>query len=371
MTRGPLLSAALIVRDEAHHLGDCLASLHGVADEIVVVDTGSSDDSVTIARDHGAIVLEQPWADDFSAARNAGLERARGDWILYLDADERVRPVEPALVRGRLRHAPEVALRILLRPFVHATQYFEYRLWRNDPRIRFRGVMHERVLDAIHTVAAQDHRGIADWPGLELEHIGYEGDQTRKHRRNLPLLQAQLEREPTNVYNWRHLAQVLTGLDRGAEAEAALLRAVELAREQDPPSIEGSLAWGDLVRLRHDRGDDVQELLQEGFRYWPEQWLLVWIDGHVHLDQGRLDLAEEDFRRLLAVDRAGLPASGLAYDERIFDVFSLESLGRVLCRQGRYAEAAATYAEAERLDETHLGYRAKRMLAEARAADRA
>ena len=74
------------------------------------------------------------------------------------------------------------------------------------------------------------------------------------------------------------------------------------------------------------------------------------------------------FRRLLSVDRAELAATGLAYDERIFSVFSLESLGLVLFRQGRYAEAAATYAEAERLDEEHLGYRAKRMLAEARAA---
>ena len=149
MTR-PLLSAALIVRDEAHHLEDCLASLHGLADEIVVVDTGSVDDSVAIARAHGAVVLEHPWTGSFSAVRNAGLERAQGEWILYLDADERVRPIEHARLCDRLREAPETALRILLRPFVHATPYFEYRLWRNDPRVRFRGVMHERVLDAIH-----------------------------------------------------------------------------------------------------------------------------------------------------------------------------------------------------------------------------
>ena len=367
MTR-PLLSAALIVRDEAHHLEDCLASLHGLADEIVVVDTGSVDDSVAIARAHGAVVLEHPWTGNFSAVRNAGLERAQGEWILYLDADERVRPIERARLCDRLRDAPETALRVLLRPFVHATPYFEYRLWRSDPRVRFRGVMHERVLDAIQTVAAEDGRRIAEWPELELDHIGYEGDQTVKHRRNLPLLEAQLELEPTNVYNWRHLAQVLAGLGRAAEAETALLRAVAIAREQDPPTAEGSLAWGDLVRLRHERGDDVSELLEEGRRRWPEQWLLVWIDGHVHLDAGRLDIAESRLRRLLSVDRADLAATGLAYDERIFSVFSLESLGLVLFRQGRYAEAAATYAEAERLDEEHLGYRAKRMLAEARAA---
>ncbi len=125
---------------------------------------------------------------------------------------------------------------------------------------------------------------------------------------------------------------------------------------------------GDLVRLRHDRGDDVSELLEEGRRRWPERWVLVWIDGHVHLDAGRLVIAESRFRRSLSVDRTELAATGLAYDERIFSVFSLESRGLVLFRPGRYADAAATYAEAERLDEEHLGYRAKRMLAEARAA---
>lgn len=365
---GPLLTAAMIVRDEAEHLPDCLRSLADLADEIIVVDTGSVDDSIQIARAHGAEVIVEPWRDDFSAARNAGLEQARGEWILYLDADERVRPIAPDRLRGRLRGAPEAALRILLRPFAHATPYFEYRLWRNDPRVRFHGVMHERVLDAIHAVAAQDGRPIGDWDELALDHVGYEGDQTRKHRRNLPLLEAQLEREPGNIFNWRHLGQVLAGLDRRAEAEAALQHAVALARDQDPPSAEGSLAWGDLVRLRHERGEDVRELLEEGCRRWPEQWLLVWIEGHVHLDDGAFDRAEASFRRLLAVDPSSLPVRGLAYDERIFGVFSLESLGLTLFRAGRFAEAADVYGEAERSAATHLAYRAKRMLAEARAA---
>ena len=141
---------------------------------------------MAIAESHGARVLHQPWGGDFSAPRNLGLDHARGEWILYIDADERVAPLDRAELEATLGSSPATALRVLLSPRVNATPYYEYRLWRNDPRVRFDGVMHEQVVDAIHAAAGEDGRPIADWPGLRLEHVGYEGDQTRKHERNLP-----------------------------------------------------------------------------------------------------------------------------------------------------------------------------------------
>lgn len=196
----PLLSAALIVKDEAAFLPDCLASIAPVVDEIVVVDTGSGDDSREIARRFGAQVVEAPWTDDFSAARNVSLERATGEWILYIDADERLRQVTREAAGRLLTSAEEVAFRILLRPTVGSTAYREFRLWRNDPRIRFEGIIHEKVVPAIGRVAEEEGRAIgsADWL---LEHVGYEGDQTPKHHRNLPLLRRELEREPENLFS--------------------------------------------------------------------------------------------------------------------------------------------------------------------------
>src|SRR5258706_16159037 len=85
-----LLSAAIIVRDEAAHLDGCLESLTDLVDDIVVVDTGSSDGSIDVARRHGAVVVSDPWHNDFSRARNRSLDLAPSDWILYVDADERV-----------------------------------------------------------------------------------------------------------------------------------------------------------------------------------------------------------------------------------------------------------------------------------------
>ena len=86
------ISLCLIARDEERFLPGCLASVSGVVDEIVLADTGSTDRTVEIARAAGATVVHHAWDEDFSAARNAALAAATGDWILLLDADERLAP---------------------------------------------------------------------------------------------------------------------------------------------------------------------------------------------------------------------------------------------------------------------------------------
>src|SRR5262249_46480551 len=82
------LSLAMIVRDEAPRLAECLASIRPHVDEMVVVDTGSTDRTRDLARDRGARVFEFPWCDDFAAARNASLLPCRGAWIFWMDADD-------------------------------------------------------------------------------------------------------------------------------------------------------------------------------------------------------------------------------------------------------------------------------------------
>jgi len=239
----PLLSATLIARDEEENLGACLDSLAGFADEVVVVDTGSTDATVEIATERGARVFHQRWQDDFAAARNAALGEAAGAWILYIDADERLEPIDFEAARSSLREAPEAAFRVGLRPFAHATPFLEYRLWRASPEIRFRGVIHEQVVDAIHRAARRDSRPISDWPELMIDHCGYEEDQARKHRRNLPLLRRRLEGvDPESIFSLRHLARILLASGAPSEVEegaAALEHAVRLVRDGVGPDADG------------------------------------------------------------------------------------------------------------------------------------
>lgn len=361
-----LVSAALIVRDEAAVLPECLESIRHVVDEIVVVDTGSVDDSPAIAASAGARVYHHRWADDFAAARNAALEHCHADWILYIDADERLAPTSRTELAALLTNAPEMAFRLLLRPLAHSTPYREYRLWRQDPRIRFEGAIHEKVVPSIHAVSEADGRpiGVCD---LLLNHVGYEGDQTRKHRRNLPLLRRQLKVEPDNLFNLHHLARVLTGLGRPEQSERVLVRAVEIARGKPFTDPAGVLAYADLVSVRHQRGEDVTDLLAEARARYPNNWLLRWLRARVLMTAHRYPEAMEHLEQLAAAHGSPVRDDLTSYDERLFGEYAHDALGLCLMRLGRHADAAAAYAAALRCCPGNPAYATKRELALARA----
>jgi tetratricopeptide (TPR) repeat protein len=360
----PLLTAAMIVRDEEAHLPACLASIRDLVDEIVIVDTGSSDATVSIARSFGAKVHVHPWNGNFADARNAGLELATGAWILYIDADERARPIAPDALRTRLQAATEVALRVRLRLFAGATPCWEYRLWRSDPRIRFTGKMHEKVAKALRSVSEAEGRMIGE-SELFLEHVGYDGDQSHKHARNLPLLRAQLADDPVDSYSWHHLAVVLDALGEAEQSDAALERALSAARETVGGA--GILAFVTLIKRRRERGQDTERLLEEALARYPDSIALAWLKilaevkaGHYEAALGRLEMFDVN---------ADMPVEDtVAYPSEMFGPRAIEARALCLFRLERYREAAEAYAELERLEPDETAHRLKRILAAHRAA---
>jgi glycosyltransferase involved in cell wall biosynthesis/Tfp pilus assembly protein PilF len=166
-TSAPLLSVCLIARDEATFIGRCLASIAEIANEIIVVDTGSTDETSKIAQSYGARVLSFPWSGDFSAARNFGLDAAQGRWILSLDCDEVIATEDHAEILSAMARMDVIGYRMTTRNYCHEADCSEWhasdgkyaeqkthsgwfpttkvRLWRHTARHRFRGAVHELV----------------------------------------------------------------------------------------------------------------------------------------------------------------------------------------------------------------------------------
>lgn len=191
-----LLSAVLIVRDEAQDIGACLASLRGVVDEVVVYDTGSVDGTRELARDAGALVVEGFWDDDFGRARNAAAEAASGRWLLVVDADERLvaDPVALRAVLGEDRAADGFSIRIDNAGEADGSAGYAHwgsRVVRRGA-VRWVGAVHERPLTPAGAEPVTD-----TMPGhvLSLEHLGYADPERvrRKAGRNALLAQAELD----------------------------------------------------------------------------------------------------------------------------------------------------------------------------------
>ena len=98
------ISSCLIVKNEAENIARCLESIKSISDEIIVVDTGSTDNTVEIAKSYGARIYFYEWDNNFSNARNFALEKATGDWIIFLDADEYFEENTPKELKNVLKH---------------------------------------------------------------------------------------------------------------------------------------------------------------------------------------------------------------------------------------------------------------------------
>ena len=196
----PRLTVCLIVRNEEAFLGQCLASVKDLAAQIIVVDTGSTDRTVEIARSHGAETYSFAWCDDFSAARNAALERATGDWVLSLDADEELLPEHKETLRQEMRNASALGYRLPIIDKGREQNGCSYvpRLFRNAPGLFYLGRVHEQAFSSVQVRCQQ--WGLKHLLGRSaLLHHGYTAElmaSRNKIERNLRLLEKAIEELP-------------------------------------------------------------------------------------------------------------------------------------------------------------------------------
>lgn len=211
------LSVILIVRDEAAMLPDCLASLRPLGAQIVVCDTGSTDDTVAIAAASGATVTHFPWCDDFAAARNHALSRAMGDWVLAIDADERVLPSAVPHLLKLTKLKPEHLLSL---PILNdkgpegVVTHLGTRMFPGHRGVRYEGRIHEVP------VHPEFKEFAPDLPPC-IMHLGYRDEVYRarnKAQRNIKLLLESTLDKPGDPVTRLYLAQSLIAAEQWPDA---------------------------------------------------------------------------------------------------------------------------------------------------------
>ncbi len=196
------LSLSMIVKNEEANLRECLESVAGIVDEIVLVDTGSTDSTLKIAEEFNATIYHFDWINDFSAARNFALSKSTGDWILYLDADERLVRRSKSELLNIVKKDTLLGVNCLINNVDEVTgtpKFMKYiRLFHNSQNISFTGKAHEQIEASLN---ANNYSVVNS--KIEIIHLGYNVDNAglkEKANRNLLPLLAEYQSNPSSYY---------------------------------------------------------------------------------------------------------------------------------------------------------------------------
>ncbi|MBV8153369.1 MAG: glycosyltransferase [Candidatus Eremiobacteraeota bacterium] len=318
----PGISLCMIVKNEERFLRQCLDSVKDVVDEMIVVDTGSTDTTMEIARSYGAHVIQRPWRDDFAWARNQALEAATKRWILVLDADEELLVESiPALRQLKTVPAEHTALWARLHNKsddyrgTGAMSHALIRVFPNTPEIRYKGLIHE------YPTVDGSRDGLKGMTSpVTIVHHGYVKEivnAREKGARNLAMVRAATEQEPEEAFNWFNLGSTAFMVNDYETARDALERMRSMVGKERRGFMPNGLAV--LAETYCDKMDDPvrgEEVARHALEIAPHYANAHFQLGKALVAQGRLDEARDAY--LAAIDDERYAAEQFVLDDQVY-----------------------------------------------------
>jgi tetratricopeptide (TPR) repeat protein len=257
------LSVCMIVKNEADFLARCLKSVQPVADQIVVVDTGSEDRTVEAALSFGATVARVEWRNDFAWARNISLDHATCSWILWLDADDVVPAASLPLIAQLKKEPPDRVFGLIVRnqrPNNTGTEFVQARMFPNRPDIRFERRVHEQMMPSALRIGMRMEPREA-----VIEHHGYADPETlrRKSRRNIALMLEEYDSARPDAVTAVEIAdsyQLIEDFDEAEKWYRAVLAVPDVARHSPAIASQAHTGFGNLCNRREQFDQAVKHL---------------------------------------------------------------------------------------------------------------
>lgn len=348
---GMTLSLCMIVKDEEEMLPRCLNAVAAYVDELIVVDTGSTDRTVEIAESFGAKILLHEWTGDFAAARNAGWDAATCDWKLFLDADEVLADGEGPRLRELLGHSWREAISLVETNFTGDTDsglsvdHNAMRLFRNRPEYRFKDRIHEQIAYALPGIPERFETST-----VRIEHYGYLGvvrEQKDKSTRNLELLRGQLADGHETPFVHFNLGSEYLALDDHDQALTHFTKAWD-ALATDPDRLGypyfPSLANRYVRSLRHcGRHEQALAAGDEALALLPGFSDIAFEQASSCLEQRQYEQAEQRFHAVLELGDAPTRYSG---SRGTGSFLTRRQLGVLYAAQERWQQAAEQFRTA-------------------------
>ena len=292
------ISLSMIVKNEEKYLRGCLDSVKEVVDELIIVDTGSTDSTVKIAEEFGAKIYNYEWTNDFSAARNFALGKSTGKWILYLDADERLSKRSVDELKKIASSGKLTGCKCTVKNpdnFNGKPNYMRYtRLFPNNPSNRFTGAVHEQIDDSL----LENGYEIIE-TGIEIIHTGYNvpyEEIKEKAQRNLIILKNEFSKNDS-AYNAFQLANTFSILKNYSEANTYYLLAVKGGIKKEYKA-HAYLNLSDYELKRHNVSGAL-EFLNAGLQNDPFSPLLNMLAADIHFRLYKREKALEYCKKAL------------------------------------------------------------------------
>lgn len=353
------VSLCMIVRNNAETIRPCLESIREWVDELIVVDTGSTDGTPEICRELGAQVHHWEWRDDFAAARNESLRYARGEWVFWMDSDDTI----PEACGQKLRslvdqdHAPSVMGYVMQ---VHCpgrngegqTIVDHIKLFRNRPDLQFEFRIHEQIIPAIRRAG-----GEVAWTDVYVVHSGSDQSaeaQARKRERDFRILRLELGERPNHPFALFNIG--MTHADAGEHVEAIeyLNQCISVSgtEESQLPKAYAILV-SSLASL--NRFQEASVVCSRGLELFPHDRELLFRQASLDQHQGRLQPAATGYRKLL---NEQFERSFSSIDEGVYGYKALHNLATVLEEMGEWEEALEAWQKVTRERPSYrLGWR--------------
>ncbi len=386
------VTLCMIARDEESAIGMTIKSVLALVDEVIVVDTGSQDNTRIIAEGYGARVMEMPWTDDFAAARNVALAEASSDWILVLDADEHLQPIRPVEFQQLLleRHVAGYRLQIVSprnemagHPLGDAARQSlrSVRLFRRADEVRYDYPIREQIEPSLDAWAGPRSMVISN-SSLTIMHEGFRPEKrARKRERNLRILRKAIAAHPDQPYFGYQLGREELMLRdgealpvAGLSAACSLLEAAWRRLAALPPAVQCQRPYAsdlaakliaallasaclpaarEIARTARAALGDGRALLLQSVAADT-----LYLQEHAdHLDGAETAGLLARTREVIDILRTGRPDDDptAMTDPHNSDLYPLRYLGELALLEGRVGEAAELFEKALTIDASYSG----------------